>query len=588
VHSEADLAIWKTSDRYKVYAGEQKRYDITVTNYGPAVARNVVVTDTLPSEVEYEVATIGCSNPEPDQLNCPLGDIPPGETRNFSIFVRVKPDTLGLVNNEVQVTSDNDPNPDNNRDTEANLVLGRADLRVEKYGPSGPVEAPGPLIYTIVVDNLGTGYAHNVVLSDLFSWNDFGGYFYPEYYIEYVDSDRPADCYTGYSGPYWEDARITCQLEDPLEVMSPASSGRWVVKIFVDVLEDASATNTADVIGSDYDPDLSNNRDQANNDVLPVTDLQVQKWSWGEIPDGCDQPPYPTQPDRVAAGTTMWYELQVCNMGPSIAKNVVLEDWGISPLLDIIDVEWDGGVTCLKGELGKQGDTNRRLTCYLGYLPDWFGEEWCKSIYIEADVPSDVPEGTELLNEAKVYGELYDHQNWNNFATNTTTVEVWADLAVEKSQEPEIALPGQDITYIITATNRGPSDALGVFISDTTPVQVLNPTWTCCASDGTCDCPCEVPVCPAGDCPWPDIGLFAQADIPAEEWAIYNVTGTLDWWPCGPFTNTVELIPPQSLLYPDMDIDYCDENNSDEAVNDPFCHFDPLVLKAYPGPDSPP
>ena len=94
--------------------------------------------------------------------------------------------------------------------------------------------------------------------------------------------------------------------------------------------------------------------------------------------------------------------------------------------------------------------------------------------------------------------------------------------------------------------------------------------------------------CPEGPCEWPDPGLFAQTDIPAGEWAIYTITGTLDWWPCAPFTNTVEVIAPPSLVHEGEDIDPCDENSTDIAVNDPFCHFDPLVLKAFPGPDSPP
>ena len=64
-----------------------------------------------------------------------------------------------------------------------------------------------------------------------------------------------------------------------------------------------------------------------------------------------------------------------------------------------------------------------------------------------------MPEGTRLVNDAMVYGEVYDDENWDNFATNWTTVEVWADLGVEKTQEPEIALPTMDITYSITAVS---------------------------------------------------------------------------------------------------------------------------------------
>lgn len=100
--------------------------------------------------------------------------------------------------------------------------------------------------------------------------------------------------------------------------------------------------------------------------------------------------------------------------------------------------------------------------------------------------------------------------------------------------------------------------------------------------------PCEPPTCPQEPCPWPHIGLYAEADIPAGEWVIYTVEGVLDVWPCGPFTNTVEIIAPESPVHLDMDIDPCDGNDVAEAVNYPLCNFDPLVLKAYPGPDSPP
>jgi hypothetical protein len=36
------------------------------------------------------------------------------------------------------------------------------------------------------------------------------------------------------------------------------------------------------------------------------------------------------------------------------------------------------------------------------------------------------------------------------------------------------------------------------------------------------------------------------------------------------------------------DIDFCQANNLDWTTSDPECNFDPLALKNYPGPDSPP
>jgi len=526
-------------------------------------------------------------------VECSLGDIAPGETSSFSIWARVKPDTLGIINNRVDVISETyDPNPDNDWDTEANLVLGKADLKVTKFGkPDGQVRAGDELEYWVVVDNLGPGYAHEVVLRDLISsdgafelwWGEDDGdgdeYSCQVYGDCYCEGDW-CDCY--------EDVRLTCRLDDPLPVMTPDDAGRWLLKVWVEAQEQQSINNLARVVSHDFDPDLSNNEAFAEHDITAVADLELNKIAEGEVLVGCEGETELWE-NEVAAGGMLYYTLQIYNDGPSEAENVVVEDWGLSPFLDIVDVECikddeEDECSCNLSGLGELGDTNRHLVCYLGTIEEDDEDE----IIITARIPSDVPEGTRMVNDAQVYSDVFDDYNGNNLDSNWTYVSRWADLEVVKTQAPEIALPGWDISYTITVTNLGLSDVEGVFISDTLPVQVLNPTWTCCASDGSCDCPCEVPVCPPGECPWPDIGLFAQADIPAGEWVIYTVEGTLDVWPCGPFTNTVELIPPQSLLHPDVDIDPCDENNVAEAVNNPFCHFDPLVLKAYPGSDSPP
>jgi uncharacterized repeat protein (TIGR01451 family) len=546
------------------------------------------VGDTGFSVTGLALAELG----RPLGVACHVGDIPPGETATFSIWARVKPDTLGMINNRVDVFTDtDDPNPDNNWDTEANLVLGKADLKVTKYGkPDGEVRAGEELEYWVLVDNLGPGYAHDVVLYDQISSDGYFDIWWGdeedgdgEEYSCYVAGD--CECDYGYC-ECWRDARLTCRLNDPLPVMSPGSSGRWLLKVWVEAYEDQSINNLARVVGSDFDPDLSNNEAIAEHEITAVADLELNKYAWGEVLVGCDGDTDWWE-DEVAAGGTLRYILEIDNNGPSDAENVVVEEWGLSPFLDIIDVECEkddyGECSCNTSELGELGDENRRLVCYLGTIENYDEDE----ITITARIPSDVPEGTRLVNDAKVYSDVLDDYNGDNLATNWTYVSRWADLEVEKTQDPEISLPGWDITYTVTVTNLGLSDAEGVFISDTIPVQVLNPTWNCCASDdGECDIPCEPPTCPVEPCPWPDIGLYAQADIPAGEWVIYTVEGTLDWWPCGPFTNTVEVIAPQSLVHPETDIDPCDENNTDIAVNDPLCHFDPLVLKTFPGPDS--
>jgi len=585
VINEADLSVRKTADPYKVYAGEQIQYDVSVTNNGPGIAFNVLVTDTFDTGVEYEIDTAGYTEISiPVGAECSLGDIAPGETSTFSIWARVKPETLGVISNRVDVSSDTeDPNPNNDWDTEASLVLGKADLKVTKFGkPDGQVYAGEELTYTVIVDNLGPGCAHDVVLKDVLKSSG-------TFDLVSVSSDRDGLC-SPEPGSFTQSLDLTCSLTDTLDVMSPEpGAGRWMLTVVVQAAERQDINNVARVVASDLDPDPSNNEAIVEHEITAVADLEMDKEAWGEVLVGCAGET-DLWPDEVAAGGLLYYTLSIYNEGPSMAENVVVEDWGLSPFLDIIEVEClkdaGGSCSCATTELGELGDENRRLECNLGTILDDDEDH----IYITARIPSDVPEGIDLLkNDARVYSDVFDDYNGNNLATNWTTVSRWADLMVEKTQDPEISLPGMDITYTITVTNLGLSDVEGVFISDTVPVEVLNPTWTCCASDdGECDVPCEPPTCPVEPCPWPDIGLYAQADIPAGEWTIYTVSGTLDWWPCGPFTNTVEVIAPQNLAHPEMDVDPCDENNTDIAVNDPICHYDPLVLKAFPGPDSTP
>ncbi|MCJ7620739.1 MAG: DUF11 domain-containing protein, partial [Anaerolineae bacterium] len=207
-------------------------------------------------------------------------------------------------------------------------------------------------------------------------------------------------------------------------------------------------------------------------------------------------------------------------------------------------------------------------------------------IVITARIPSDVPEGRRLVNDARVYSDVFDDDNSDNLASNWTYVTVTADLGVEKSQEPETTLPGLEVVYTIRVDNLGPSDAHGVLISDTLPFTPTTMSVEGCASDGgRCDVPCEVPTCPAGDCPWPDVDFVAQADIPAGEWVIYTLTATPEWVPCEMITNTVQVLAEYEYEH---DIDPCDENDFAYTESDPECNFVPLALKSYPGPDSPP
>ena len=74
----------------------------------------------------------------------------------------------------------------------------------------------------------------------------------------------------------------------------------------------------------------------------------------------------------------------------------------------------------------------------------------------------------------------------NNSATDSDTLGASADLAITKTDGVTTATAGGSVTYTITASNAGPSNATGATVADTFPAS-LTCTWTCVgAGGGTC------------------------------------------------------------------------------------------------------
>src|SRR5262249_26990643 len=85
---------------------------------------------------------------------------------------------------------------------------------------------------------------------------------------------------------------------------------------------------------------------------------------------------------------------------------------------------------------------------------------------VVAHVSASVLEGTMLSNTAKVTSSTTDPVPANNSSMASTTVHAQADLAVTKTGPTDA---GTNVTYMITLTNNGPSDAQAVVLSDPLP-----------------------------------------------------------------------------------------------------------------------
>ena len=91
-----------------------------------------------------------------------------------------------------------------------------------------------------------------------------------------------------------------------------------------------------------------------------------------------------------------------------------------------------------------------------------------------------------LSNTATVTSPATDPGPGVNSATDTDTLTPQANLGITKTDGVATAVPGESVSYTITASNPGPSDAPGATVADTFPLSETC-TWTCGATGGgTC------------------------------------------------------------------------------------------------------
>ena len=195
-----------------------------------------------------------------------------------------------------------------------------------------------------------------------------------------------------------------------------------------------------------------------------------------------------TGPATATAGGMLTYTVTVTNNGPSDASNVVVTDNLPVPSAGgflTFRPAPDSSVECIEG--------GGVITCSLAGLPAAAGSN-TKDFTLAFDVSADAM-GT-IDNSASVAADEPDPVAGNNAApAPQVTIAKEADLRIEKTDSPASVVAGQDsITYTITVTNDGPSDATNVTVSDTIPASLSLVSATPsqggpCVGDPAVSCP---------------------------------------------------------------------------------------------------
>ena len=229
--------------------------------------------------------------------------------------------------------------------------------------------------------------------------------------------------------------------------------------------------NTATITSTPIaETDPSDNADTDTDTVILQGDLGLTK------SDGVP---------AVTAGTSTTYTITATNGGPSqIPAGVVLADT-IPPGTVGSESEPDcsiaaGTFTCTtSAPLAVGGPVSYQLT--LAVAPGYASPTLVNTVSVASSPAVDT-------NPA------------NDSASDTDTVDTSADLAITKTDLADPVLAGDDVTYAITVTNLGPSDAAGVVVTDTLPGSVTFVSAT--PSQGSCSQAAGVVTCPLGVVPF--------------------------------------------------------------------------------------
>ena len=176
-------------------------------------------------------------------------------------------------------------------------------------------------------------------------------------------------------------------------------------------------------------------------------------------------------------GDPLRFTLTVRDNGPSTALDTVVTDPVNPAVLSPIATTSAGTCTLRSGV----------VTCDLGAL-----EPGTTPVTITVSGTLDASFTGALSNTATVTSATPDPDLANDAATLTAPVATAADVTLTKSASPAAAAPGAPVTFTLKVTNRGPSDAHDVVITDVLVPQLVfssaSPGCTFASATATIEC----------------------------------------------------------------------------------------------------
>src|SRR5262249_23434260 len=447
--TQADVRVAKSGPA-SVQRGDNLTYTITILNDGPSDAQNVVVADPTPAGLTLVTPLSGPCAAAP---GCTIAA---GGRQTLSITYSVPAAYVGpdpIVNAATASAGTTDPRAANNigRAT-TSLLAPIADLSLTETNGVSQVTAGLVTTYTITVTNAGPASAPASRVVDQFDPAVFASVQWQ------CVASGTSSC--AVAGPQTGDI-------DTLIDLNPGAANAIVITAQALVRSDArgKVENTAavSVAAGVTDPNGGEDTVTDTDAIIAVADTSIVK----------------SGPAQIVPGTSADYTITVANAGPSSVRDFVFVEapqdgatlfaGPFRPEL-IESIQAPPGSTCVNQPVQESTQAFVAPVCTVPFLPPGASRVFAVRLFIPADYHPQSPGPPAITNAALFLSSDADQDPTplDNRGLVTSTLTFQADVAVAKTG-PAAVVAGSQGSYFIDVTNRGPSTATNVVISDPLP-----------------------------------------------------------------------------------------------------------------------
>ena len=427
------LAINKTSNVDAINPGDLFNYTIVITAGGSSDSLGVILTDKLDqSLLDAQNAVFYVNGNYVGKWNGSynIGTLKTGNSVTVTIEVKALNSANKDIFNKAIVENEEGFINESNKTVHVNTV----DLAINKTSDKVTYKYLDNVIYTIVVTNHGPDDSFNVTVRDMLPNT-----------LRFISASGNYNPVTG----IWFIGHLAKGQSATLTITAQA--------IFPGII-----TNNANVTGSGYDVNLTNNHDNITITVPDCVILNVNKVAIGgviNITGGIK---------NVVAGEEVIYQVLVSNQGPSTAVNVVLTDNYQTKDLTVVAYSLDNitWIPYTKGANINLGDMTSGSSILVYF-----------KAMVNASTRGIVHNVVNITTDTDDVRGIFSAEEHVNVMANST-------LKVDKTAEIKELNPGDTIHYIITVTAGGSSDSLNIVLKDILDSTLLDVNSATYAVDG--------------------------------------------------------------------------------------------------------